>query len=621
MALIGTFAHLCVVFLLACLAIAFGTRMLRSLRLSVDGALEEALYATGLFFAALEVALFFLGMFGWLRQSTVLIVLGGAALVSGEGWLQLPQLARALVGQLRRTKRSRVTLLVITLILISLAVDALMAMAPLTGSDAMHYHFTVPILEVSKRAEPIFSIVNSFFLGEGHLLISLGMALGSDRISLGLICLGGVLTAASLFVLTRKLASSESWAWAAVLTFLLTPMVYWQMSTSGCPDIWMAFYTTLVVLTVARAVQTARQHWWLVAGVFAGAVAGAKYTGYVVPVALVACCFVAVRSWKWAALSGLCALPAGILPLVRNAWWTGDPFFPFLTQWLNPARVNTYALRAIVADTHAGAYHQTLASMIAYPFVLSLKGNLYGVGHYFGPLVLAFAPLLLLSFRKKFLACAAAGIWAAVLMSNALTSQMARFLLPVFPLALALVFSGVAEGFRRGRIIRLGCQGTLLLFLAFGLGSQALYARDFLPVVLGLEKQEAFLQRMAPDYAIAALINRSLGERGEVMVFFRHLYYLRAPFIEGRPENSWLMDPDRIVDSRELLNFLHGKNVRWVVKAPDYPSPLAASFQVLEDEGKLRPLFSADVPTFEGFRIYGRRISVRVVILEVASSA
>jgi len=66
-----------------------------------------------------------------------------------------------------------------------------MARAPLTGSDAMQYHFTIPMLELGKHFEPIFWISNSFFLGEGHLLISLGMALGSDRISLGLIYLGG----------------------------------------------------------------------------------------------------------------------------------------------------------------------------------------------------------------------------------------------------------------------------------------------------------------------------------------------------------------------------------------------------------------------------------------------
>jgi len=620
MAIIGAFAHLSVVLLLACLAIACGTRLLSWISLSVEGALEAALYAAGVFFAALEIILFLVASFGGLRQSIVLVVLAGAALLAGDGWMQLPRLAKIFLGHVRRAMRSPVTCLVVTLIPICLAIEGLMAMAPLTGSDAMHYHFTVPMLWANKPTEPIFSLSYSFLVGQGHSLIALGMALGSDQISLGLIYLGGILAAASLFVLTRKLVSSEQWAWAAALAFLLTPMVCWQMSTSGSPDIWMAFYTTLVVLTAARAVQTERRDWWSLAGIFAGAVAGVKYTGWIVPIALVVCCFFALRSWKQSILCGLWTLPTGILPLVRNAEWTGDPFFPFLTHWLTPARVNAFTLKAMVANTHPSAFDRSVVGMISYPLLLALKGEEYGIGRYFGPLVLAFAPLLILLVRKGPLAYIAAGMWAALLLSNALVSQEARFLLPAFPIALALVFCGVAESFRKGWIMRVGCQGTLLLFLLFGLGSQALYARDFIPVVLGLERREAFLERMAPDYPITAFINRSLGGKGEVMIFFRHLYYLRPPFMEGRPEQSWLMDPGSISNSQRLLDFLHRENIRWIVRAPDYPEPFTAAFQTLEDEGNLRPVFSADISTFAGFRIYGRKTSVQVLILEVAST-
>jgi hypothetical protein len=464
MALIRAVAHLAVVFFLACLSIACGTRLLRSISLSIGEGLEDALYSAGLFFAALEVVAFGLARFGLLRRDIVLGLLGAAAVLAGKDWLQLAKLARVGVCYMRSLRQTPLTLFVVTLVLSCFGIDALMAMAPLTGSDAMHYHFTAPMVWAGKPAQPIFWLSYSFLVGQAHLLISLGMALGSDRISLGLIYLGGVLTAASLFVLTRKLVSSERWAWVTVLAFLLTPMVYWQMSTSGSPDIWMAFYTTLVVLAAARAIETGNRRWWCVAGVFAGAVAGAKYTGWVVPVSLVACCFLVLRSWKWATLCGLWVLPTGILPLVRNALWTGDPLFPFLTRWLAPARVNSYALRAMMANTHRAGFDRSLLGIGAYPLSLALRGAEYGVGHYFGPLIVAFAPLLLLSVRKGFLAQIAAGTWAAVLLSNALISQEARFLLPVFPLALALTFCGVAESFRCGRIVRSACQVTVILF-------------------------------------------------------------------------------------------------------------------------------------------------------------
>jgi len=621
MALVGALAHLCEVFLLACIAIACGTRLLRSMGLRAEGVLEEGLYSAGLFFATLEVVLFFLAMFGLLRQTVVLAVLGMAAILAGKEWLQFPKLAASFLRLVRRTGQSPLTFLIGALTFICFAIDGLMAMAPLTGSDALHYHFTVPLLEIGKRAEPIFWITHSFFVGDGHLLISLGMALGSDRISLGLIYLGGVLTAGCLFALTRKLVPSERLAWVAVLAFLLTPMVCWQMSTSGSPDIWMAFYTTLVVLAMARAVQTRSHVWWLLVGIFSGTVAGAKYTGLVAPIAVVAFCFVVLRSWKWTALCGLCSLATGSLPLVRNALWTGDPFFPFLTRWLAPATVNNYALRAIIADTHASALNRNMLGLIEYPFLLSLKGNAYGVGQYFGPLILAFAPLLILSSRRGFVAYAGAGMWAALLLFNALTSQMARFLLPAFPLALALVFCGAAEIFHRGRAVRVGCHVTLLLFFLFGASSEALYAKDFLPVALGLESQSAFLSRMAPDYETTLFINRSLAGQGKIMVFFRHLYYLDPPFLEGHPDNSWLMNPQRLGQPQELLDLLHRENIRWVVKSPGYPEPFAQAFRTLEIEGQLHPVSSAEVSTLSGFRIYKERVPVEVTIMEVAPSS
>jgi hypothetical protein len=125
---------------------------------------------------------------------------------------------------------------------------------------------------------------------------------------------------------------------------------------------------------------------------------------------------------------------------------------------------------------------------------------------------------------------------------------------------------------------------------------------------------------MAPDYQTIAFINRSLHGPDIAMVFFRHLYYLDGPFISGSPDNSWMMNPATVTEPTKLLALLHHEHVRWVVKAPDYPEPLAASFQMLEDEGRLRPVFCADVLTFTGFRIYGNKTSERVVILEVSSA-
>jgi hypothetical protein len=622
MALITAFFYLGVVLVIACLAVALGLRLLQWFRLAQDvGPLEEALYAAGLSFAVLGVAAFGLGTVGGLRQGTALILLVVGALVAGGGWRRLYEFMTLIPGVGMRIRQSGVALLLTLAIAGCVVLDSLLAMAPLTGSDALVYHFTVPMLGLAKGAEPIFWLINSFWVGQGHALIELGLALGSDRISMGLILVGGLLTAGALFVLTRYL-TSERWAGLAILIFLLTPMVFWQVGTSGSPDIWMAFYATLAVMAANRGVHPGENRWLVLGGVFAGAAAGVKLTGWAIPVGIVTYCLFATRSLYRPLACGLWSLPSGILPLVRNTWWTGDPFFPFLTRWLTPEHLNHYSLAAIQAVERPAGLDHSVSGLLAFPFFLSLKGDAYGIGHYWGPIVLALAPLLLFAFRRGGVAHAAAFVWGTVLLLIDLTSQQARFLLPVFPLALALVLVGVAEVFRRGwRVIQVGCAGTLLLTLLFGFGSETLYARDFLPVVVGLEKREVFLERMAPDYGAASFVNRSLeGQHGKVMVFFQHVYYLRVPFLIGDPDFSWLMDPDRLTGPQALLQLFRQQDVRWVVKAPDYPEPFAPAFQTLEDEGKLRPRFSADASMYANFRIYGEKVPVHMVILEVASA-
>jgi hypothetical protein len=184
-------------------------------------------------------------------------------------------------------------------------------------------------------------------------------------------------------------------------------------------------------------------------------------------------------------------------------------------------------------------------------------------------------------------------------LSNAWSSQMGRFLLPVCVLSLALVLSAASTIAQRGwRAASAACVVTILAFLAFAGMSDAVCARDFLPVVLGFESQEAFLERTAPDYGTVEFMNRTLSpgtsaaSGGNLMVFFRHFYYVRGPFVDGTPEYSWLMDRARYNDSDKLLAHLHEMNACWIVKSPNYPKPLAPAFLTLEQQGELVPLAS-----------------------------
>ena len=79
MALMSAFGYLGVICAVLCIGIAFGTRLLEWLRLDAEGALEQSLYAAGLFFALLQVATMILTLFGWLHRGTCLLYTSDAA--------------------------------------------------------------------------------------------------------------------------------------------------------------------------------------------------------------------------------------------------------------------------------------------------------------------------------------------------------------------------------------------------------------------------------------------------------------------------------------------------------------------------------------------------------------
>ena len=235
MTLLFAVLHLLIVLLIFLIATSWGVRLLQLLGFAASDALESLLFAAGFSFATLEIVLFFLSIGEWLRFATAAVLLALMACSAGGAWRQLWSASRGMLATLRPSSLPLFERLVLLLIAGLLGIGALSAMAPLTGSDAMHYHFTAPLLEQGRALAPIYWMVHSFFIGQAHLLISFGLALGSDRISLGLIYVGGVLAAGTMFALSRQLMTNR-WASIGVLIFVATPLVFWQMSTSGSPD-------------------------------------------------------------------------------------------------------------------------------------------------------------------------------------------------------------------------------------------------------------------------------------------------------------------------------------------------------------------------------------------------
>jgi hypothetical protein len=497
-----------------------------------------------------------------------------------------------------------------------LLVQGLGAMAPVTGSDALHYHFTTPMLILQNGFHPNFFVSHSFFSGQSHLLILAGLTLGSEQLGMGLLFLGGVLAAASAACLARRWVGRQR-SWLVAFLFLVTPLVFWQISAAGAPDLWMAFFVTIGVVAISRAREMPRMAHAIVVGALAGGAAGTKYTGCIMAGSMGVAYLWEARSAVKALFFAVAMLASGIWPYARNFVWSGDPFFPFLLRRISPDRVNAYTLASYLADTGASE-HKSFWQLAAFPLFASIDPAHLGFWQFLGPLVLAFAPLLILVIRNTASWRVTLTVWALSTFLIGWSSGMTRFLAPILPIALAAVIAGTVQLKPRGWNKVSGvAKVSVCGFIFLSLGGLIVYEFPALLVATGLTSRQDYLRESAPDYGQTEFVNRVLEKKenpGTVLVFMRHLYYLHVPFLYADPSASWAIDPSVYRNPEEWRRLLRHNGVRWIVRSADYPPSIARPLQTLEAQGALVPVARSDVQEFRGMRISGERTVVPVTI-------
>src|SRR6266567_1640252 len=571
MALIASLAVLLCTGVFCFLMAAFGQRVLRWGQVDLESDGEQILVSVAVGVIAFEAALAILLPLGYLMPSLLVVLLA----IAVAGISEYRPILRSTASLLRSsimTASCGERFLLATLALV-LLFEGLAAMAPLTGSDALHYHFASPLLVLRYGFHPDSFLSHSFLTGQGHLLILAGLVAGTDKFALALLFLGGALAAATTSCVARKWVS-RPWAWLAALVFLLSPVVFWQITAAGAPDIWMAFFTATAVLVIARARSNSQAVIAAIAGLLAGAVAGTKYTGCIIAASLLVAFFWEARSLRRVAI--FCA----------------------------------------------SAFASTIWQLAKFPFLASIDPEHLGFWQFFGPLCLIFAPLIVLAVRNTSLWRTAILVWLASSIVIGASSGMTRFLLPVLPVALAAAIAGVAALSKmEWRIARSISVASIAAFLLLSAGGFAIYAGPALAAAAGLTSSEDYLRGRSPDYAVTEFVNQTLAGKeseGNALVFFRHVYYLRIPFLYGDPKASWAVDPARLSTPESWREFFRQNRIRWVVRSPEYPKDIAAPLEQLEHSGSLTPIAHQNVSTFDGMRILGIRKTVTAVVLQVS---
>ena len=109
----------------------------------------------------------------------------------------------------------------------------------------------------------------------------------------------------------------------------------------------------------------------------------------------------------------------------------------------------------------------------------------------------------------------------------------------------------------------------------------------------------------------------SQTENGKVLLFLRHMYYLRVPFLNGDPGTSWIINPDKLQTPRDWADFFQKEGIAFVVRSPSYPDAIRVPLTDMEAKGDLVPIAQLYVQDFQGKRIQQKRVEVQVTILRV----
>ena len=490
--------------------------------LVVGDALLDLLNRVGAGALGFALLTFGAGWDGILYRSVYLPVFAAAAAV---GVVTLARRARSAARPRLRTW-PRWELALLCLLVAYVALDLLSVSAPISSPDALLYHAADP--ELFANAHRIFAVPwnsSSYEPFSVEMLVLDGFMLWNPVQGAFAPLLLALVALAAVMGFAHRIAGRGA-ALLAGAIFFAQPFMVWE-TTSVFIESGIALAVALAGWNAFRFVRGSERSALVLAGVFVGGAAGMKYLGLfaALTISAVLAASLAGRLRPRQALAF--ALPAVAVALpwyVKNTVLTGNPFYPHLFGGLNAS-----AAGELTSTMQTFGHGHGALDFALLPATLLVDGKPFDGGQYLSPLFLLFAPLALFLRARR----AVVLVWGGVLLYVVLwfvTSQQARFLVPLMPVLAVLGALGALALAREGRLGRLVAVVATAAALFVGLGASTVYAAQFASVVLGTESKQRFLREKVSNYHGVEWLNRTLGKRDRVATDIWALFYLRMPY-------------------------------------------------------------------------------------------
>lgn len=567
LAILNDLGDVIVAGLLLALGTAIGHRFTRSFAFSSP--IEGLALSAGLGLGLMSLATLALGLAGLLYRPLfwgLLVV----ALVATRGDLQLTW------KNLRSTKwplTDRFDRFLTVFVAASVAIAFLFSLMPPTAWDTQTYHLVVAKVAMeSGRIDSPPDIVYFSFPSLVEMLFLAGMLLKGDIAAQLVHFEFLLLTLGATWAFGRRYFNAHV-GWLALAFLVAVPSLV-VVSTWAYVDTALVFYTFAAFYAIVIARERQDLSGFVLSGAFAGFAMGVKYTAAIVPVALVLLLLLSERTRQWRDIitfgfaAGITAAPW----FLRNLVFMGNPFYPFAfggpywdsfrAEWFS--RFGTGLLNAPL-------------QLLTAPWDATIMGREGGLGYSatIGPLLLALAPLLLLSWvvlRRPSSAPSTGDsseariirdllvfggvlylFWLVGIAESKLLLQT-RLLFPAFP-ALALLAAAALDRlqaldlpqfsihrFARLLIILIASLGLFSYMLAFAQASPLAY-------LTGSMSRTQVLDRDLGDYYHAVqFINTELPRNVRVISLWEpRSYYISRP-----------VQPDAILDAWAHLQVKYG---------------------------------------------------------------
>lgn len=592
-------------------AFALGKKVLNIFKLN-PGFAENVVFSSAMGFGIFSYATLAFGVLGLLYKSILLPLILLILLLSKKELLYFIKGFRSALSEIKKLKIINLILAIVLCVFI--LANLIASLSPPYLWDEVTYNIALPkIYAIHHKIIPVYDEFRSNYPFNINMLFTLGLVIGNASLSKLFMFGYGTLLALAIFAFARQYFSLRSALFAASIYYTM-PMVSNHIS-SGYTDIGAAFYIFTAYFAFYRWFEGSGSKWLYLSAVMAGLSIASKHTAlYFLPPFFFGILYKTIKDrnnlWSIFSKAAIFFLIAFLFVtpwLIKSYAYTGNPIFPFGYQIFGGKFWDLEKSQNLIAFNFLESVgERTVSNFLAKFWDLTMHSPKYGMLLGFGPIFLAFVPLIFL-FRKVNPALKYLLVYSAISMAVWFFGpQVLRYLM-IYPM-LSIISGEAVDKLLEAKKLK----AIILFFLISSLvfNSALWYGanRIKIPYALGLETEQEFYLKLKDynAYNVFKYANENLPKNSKLLLFREPRGYLsNLDYIKADPLIQKVLDYSQIADADDMHRELKRLGVTHIlintkvdffgIHNPNQPSRypekiLKLMDETLENNGKL--LFS-----------------------------